>query len=62
MKNLTPIQQELYDNMSGELGELKVSNDDVKAVLSKIYSEFKLDTKRCHLCGETNPSTNHINY
>jgi hypothetical protein len=30
---LTPIQQELYDNMSGELSELKVSNEDIITVL-----------------------------
>jgi hypothetical protein len=53
---LTPIQQELYDNMSGELGELKVSDDDVLVVLSKICSELKVDGEpTCTTCGEANP-------
>lgn len=53
--DLTPIQQELYDNMSGELGELKVSNDDVMTVLYKICADLKLGSKGCLMCGEANP-------
>lgn len=46
MKELTPIQQELHDNICGELGELRVSNDDVAVVVYKICSDLKLDTQR----------------